>query len=419
MTIKYGFFNSVDGDRKYNADDIGRYLYGLVSSGIYADETDSLQVLANGGMQIAVQPGRAMLDYHYMENDEPLVLELSAGGTLDRIDIVVARLDLSNRLCEIIVREGTPASAPARPIIYKTDLAKEYLLASIYVTKLASSITQSDITDTRADDTVCGWVRSIVGQGNAGIPVPAQSDAGKVPVVKSDGSGYTLQKANHLDKGGDTMGGILNMGGNRITLLGPPSAGTDAATADYVANQIKTNVTDKKGAANGIASLGSTGKVPSSQLPSLNYIPTSQKGAANGVASLDSTGKIPASQVPAASPATGTGTLSTTNGTITGDAKYYNVGGVCFVYISATLTKSNASNSMRISIDGLPTPYVKSVCVCSGANVDASYDGGTQTYIGNVEVINDKLSVDIVRPDRGSLSAGDHIMTIKFVYHAA
>ena len=236
MTIKSGFFNSVNGDRTYNADDIGRYLHGLVSSGVYADETNSLQVVANGGMQIAVQPGRAMLDYHYMENDAPLVLELSAGGTMDRIDIVVARLDLSSRLCEIIVREGSPASAPARPIIYKTDLVKEYLLASIRVTKLATSITQSDITDTRADDTVCGWVRSIVGQGNAGIPVPAQSDADKVPVVKSDGSGYSLKNANELKMPGD-----MDMGGHRITTLGPPKNGTDAATMDYVKNEIKTN----------------------------------------------------------------------------------------------------------------------------------------------------------------------------------
>lgn len=238
MAIKYGFFNSVDGDRKYSAEDIGRYLHGLVSSGVYADEADSLQVLANGGMQIAVQSGRAMLDYHYMENDEPLVLELSAGGTMDRIDIVVARLDLSERLCDIIVREGTPATAPTRPIIYKTDLAKEYLLASIYVTKLATSITQSDITDTRADDTVCGWVRSIVGQGNAGIPVPAQSDAGKVPVVKPDGSGYNLKDANELGMSGD-----MDMGGHRITTLAPPKDGTDAATMDYVDHMAKTKRT--------------------------------------------------------------------------------------------------------------------------------------------------------------------------------
>lgn len=46
------------------------------------------------------------------------------------------------------------------------------------------------------------------------------------------------------------------------------------------------------------ATLGSDGKVPSSQLPSMNYIPTSEKGKASGVASLDSSGKLPSGQLP-------------------------------------------------------------------------------------------------------------------------
>jgi hypothetical protein len=55
----------------------------------------------------------------------------------------------------------------------------------------------------------------------------------------------------------------------------------------------------QKGVANGVATLDGTGKVTGSQLPSLDYIPTSQKGAANGVATLDSTGKVPVGEIPA------------------------------------------------------------------------------------------------------------------------
>lgn len=47
-----------------------------------------------------------------------------------------------------------------------------------------------------------------------------------------------------------------------------------------------------------VATLDSTGKVPASQLPDMDYIPTSQKGAASGVAELDSTGRVPSSQLP-------------------------------------------------------------------------------------------------------------------------
>lgn len=51
--------------------------------------------------------------------------------------------------------------------------------------------------------------------------------------------------------------------------------------------------TAQKGKASGVASLDTTGKVPNSQLPSLDYIPTSEKGKPNGVAVLDAAGKIP------------------------------------------------------------------------------------------------------------------------------
>lgn len=53
---------------------------------------------------------------------------------------------------------------------------------------------------------------------------------------------------------------------------------------------------DMVGVANGVASLNNSGKVPSSQLPEMNYVPTSQKGVANGVATLDGNGKVTANQ---------------------------------------------------------------------------------------------------------------------------
>lgn len=55
---------------------------------------------------------------------------------------------------------------------------------------------------------------------------------------------------------------------------------------------------DVVGKNNGIASLDSTGKVPASQLPDMDYIPTAEKGTALGVAELDSTGRVPSSQLP-------------------------------------------------------------------------------------------------------------------------
>ena len=55
---------------------------------------------------------------------------------------------------------------------------------------------------------------------------------------------------------------------------------------------------DQIGVAGGVASLGANGKVPNSQLPAMNYIPTSQKGVANGVAPLNASGKVPEGNLP-------------------------------------------------------------------------------------------------------------------------
>lgn len=239
MAITYGFFNSVNGDRKYTAEDIGRYLHGIVSSGVYADTSTSLQVLAGDGMQVMVQPGRAMLDYHFMENDSPMPITLSPGSTQARIDAIVARLITGSRLCDIVVKEGTPAAAPVAPTMERTDEIKEYMLAAVYVERLATVITQENITDTRPDNAVCGWVHALIQQVDtstlhaqyeeayarkmaeldeyiegkkteidakldtvdsvlnsndvAGVPIPSASNAGQIPTVNRFGSRYVLQ----------------------------------------------------------------------------------------------------------------------------------------------------------------------------------------------------------------------------------
>lgn len=238
MAITYGFFDSVGGDRKYSASNIGRYLHGIVSSGVYADSSTSLQVLAGDGMQIQVQPGRAMLDYHYMENDAPLPLTLAEGGTQDRYDAIVAVLDVNNRLCAIEVREGTPSANATVPAVQRTDLVKEYMLASVHIPKYTKALTQENITDTRPDNAVCGWVHGVIDQVDTstlhaqyeaayaskiaelaayletkkaeidsrlasidsainaenvvGVPIPTASNAGQVPTVHRSGTRYTL-----------------------------------------------------------------------------------------------------------------------------------------------------------------------------------------------------------------------------------
>lgn len=164
MAIKYGFFNSVNGDRVYNAEDVGRYLHGIITNGVYQDDTGKLQVLASSGMTVAVQTGRAMLSYHYMENDSAYSVTLDIGTTLPRIDLVVLRLDLTNRNITIAVKKGTPAASPSMPVLSRESTVYELALAAITVGANVSSITQANIQDLRPNSAYCGWVTGVVQQ---------------------------------------------------------------------------------------------------------------------------------------------------------------------------------------------------------------------------------------------------------------
>lgn len=164
MSVTYGFFNSLDGDRLYNADQMSTYFKGLVSDGVYEDVGGALQVLAGSGMTVNVQTGRAIIDCKWLEADEVETVEITeAHGILNRYTAVVARLDVSNRLMELDTVDGTPASNPVKPSITYNSTIKELCLAMVYVPAGAASISQANITDMRPSSS-CGWVTGLVEQ---------------------------------------------------------------------------------------------------------------------------------------------------------------------------------------------------------------------------------------------------------------
>lgn len=169
MSIKYGFFNSklVNGvqDRVYNALDITSYFDKIIGNGVIANPANSLQILANSGLEVICKPGKGWIDGFFITNDADLVLTLAAADvTLNRIDRIVIRLDKTNRTMSIVIKTGTPASTPTAPEVTRTGEIQEYSLATIYVKKQVTEIVQSNITDTRLDSTVCGKVTSLIDQ---------------------------------------------------------------------------------------------------------------------------------------------------------------------------------------------------------------------------------------------------------------
>lgn len=164
MALTYGFFNSVNGDRKYNADQMSEYFKGLVSNGVYQNVGASLHVLEGSGMNVNVQTGRAIIDCKWLNLDAVLTVPIAAAHvTLDRWTAVIARLDRTNRVMEIATKDGTPASSPLRPTLSNNETIKELCLAMVYVPAGATSITQANITDMRSSQ-YCGWVTGLIDQ---------------------------------------------------------------------------------------------------------------------------------------------------------------------------------------------------------------------------------------------------------------
>ena len=164
MSITYGFFNSLNGDRKYDADQMSEYFDGLVSNGVYENVGGALQVLASENMEVNVSTGRAIINSKWLKNDAVLTLNISQSHpTLDRYTAVVARLDIANRLMTISTKDGTPASEPLKPTMQNDSLAVELCLAYILVKAAATSISQVYIEDMRSSN-LCGWVTGLIEQ---------------------------------------------------------------------------------------------------------------------------------------------------------------------------------------------------------------------------------------------------------------
>lgn len=166
VSVTYGFFNAIDGDRVYNADQMSEYFKGLISNGVFESVGDALYVRQEptASMNVQVSTGRAIIDCKWLENDAVEVLPITeASVAYPRYTAVVVRLDVSARTMSIVTKDGIASANPTKPSISNTDLIKELCLAMIYVGAGATKITQANIQDTRGTN-LCGWITGLIRQ---------------------------------------------------------------------------------------------------------------------------------------------------------------------------------------------------------------------------------------------------------------
>lgn len=148
MSISYGFYNSVNHDRRYNANQMASIFDGVITDGVYHSIGDAFSVTPGTGMNVNVAPGRAWFDHTWTSNDSILVVELTAAHQVyDRIDAIVLRVDGDKRTNSIVAKAGAASNAPVKPTMTNDDDKKihEHPLAYVRVNHGTTDIKPANI----------------------------------------------------------------------------------------------------------------------------------------------------------------------------------------------------------------------------------------------------------------------------------
>lgn len=162
MADAYGlFWNAVSGDRLYDADSFAEWLRKFFTTGVFADE---LFVSAQGGMVVEVATGYANISGKVRFFDTATNFTMSAANsTYPRIDTVVIESNITDRTITLKTVTGLYSGyTPAATAPVRTSSIYQIVLAQILVGAGVTEITQANITDTRQNTDICGYVTGTV-----------------------------------------------------------------------------------------------------------------------------------------------------------------------------------------------------------------------------------------------------------------
>ncbi|MGI5884720.1 MAG: hypothetical protein ACOX83_07145 [Candidatus Spyradocola sp.] len=209
-----GFFDSIGatpsdaGDiREYPAREFSIHVKELFTDGV---KRDQLKVVpSDTPYTVGVELGFACVQGRYYnmvlegvsDGDDPqyLPLEFEAAATRTRVDRVVLRLDdsatLLGRWIRPMILAGTEGSDEP-PALTRNDTVYEISLAQIKVRPGANAVAAEDITDERADASVCGWCKPYGATTPGMISAENVETAGAYPNAQAYLEGLEGTKAN-------------------------------------------------------------------------------------------------------------------------------------------------------------------------------------------------------------------------------
>lgn len=178
----------------YDAADAAGYC-ATRTSGVYSSEAD-FAVTPAGGMRITVSAGQAWIHParwvgYSIQMRTATTLEMPvADGSRGRIDRVVLRFDAATRGSRIQVLQGAVGTSTP-PELTRSARVYDLCLAQITRPGGSTSISAGQITDTRADEALCGLMRD----GVTGIPTAQLQAEARAKVAALEESATASAKA--------------------------------------------------------------------------------------------------------------------------------------------------------------------------------------------------------------------------------
>ena len=167
MTVSSGFFNSVNHDRLYDAEQLSSIFDGLIIDGVYENYGEAFMVTANpdANSSVIIGIGRAWFDHTWTFNDSQFAMQLDPPNEmLGRTDAIVLDInhETDTRKNSILYLKGSESTPDLPPAFVKTEHHKQFPIC--YISRPAgtdSPISQSQITIT-VGTSVCPFVTGIL-----------------------------------------------------------------------------------------------------------------------------------------------------------------------------------------------------------------------------------------------------------------
>lgn len=152
MSVKFGFYNSQNGDRKYNAEDFTKIFDGIISDGVFAGYGKRFALSlawSDSNLHVVVGSGKAWLWHTYttIEEDHFHMIEKPTPGRVKWVFVRI-RVDKglrSNNIIFNIPPEVHPDDPRPNVPLQWDDTAREYLIGAIKIFDNATYIAFSEV----------------------------------------------------------------------------------------------------------------------------------------------------------------------------------------------------------------------------------------------------------------------------------